>query len=301
MHEPIAIDTRNLSKRYGKSDVFALQDLTLQVQRGEVYGFLGSNGAGKTTTIRLLLNFLRPTKGNANILGMDSVEDSVKVKHEIGYLSADFELYRKLTGRQFLDYMEQLHPAKGESIRTRLTETFQAQLDKPLGELSRGNKQKIAVIQAFMHKPNVLILDEPTSGLDPLMQESFYALVREAKENGAAVFASSHNFAEVLRMCDRVGFIREGKMVAEQTIAGLVESAAHTFLITFGEDAPLAELKKLRGATITTSDPSHVAVQLTGELSPLFRILGRHKVLRLDRQAVNLEQEFLQYYGKEEA
>jgi len=299
MAESVAIDTRGLSKRYGSSKVFALQDLTLQVKRGEVYGFLGANGAGKTTTIRTLLNLIQPSGGSASILGHDIVDDSVEIKKEVGYLSADFVLYRKLTGRQFLEYMAALQPPKDRGVRERLVNLFEAEMERPMGELSRGNKQKLAVIQAFMHSPKVLILDEPTSGLDPLMQEAFYGLVREAKQNGTAVFASSHNFAEVLRMCDRVGFIREGKLVAEQTIAKLVESAAHTLEITFGEDAPMNELKKLRGAEITERDKRHVAIKISGELSPLLRILGRSKVLRLDRQEVNLEEEFLQYYGKE--
>lgn len=301
MQDSIAIDTRGLSKRYTGSDVFALQNLTLQVRRGEVYGFLGSNGAGKTTAIRTLLNFLQPSAGNASILGLDSVEDSVAIKAEVGYLSADFVLYRKLTGKQFLDYMSELQKPKDRSVRRRLEKQFEAQLDKPLAALSRGNKQKIAVIQAFMHQPKVIVLDEPTSGLDPLMQEAFYRLVHDARDGGAAVFVSSHNFPEVQRMCDRVGFIREGRLVAEQTIAELTENAAHTYDITFGEAAPLAELKKLRGAEVKAHDDRHVSVHLTGELSPLLRVLGHSKVLRLERQEVNLEEEFLQYYGKEQA
>lgn len=299
MAETIAIDTRGLSKRYPGTDFYALRELTLQVKRGEVYGFLGSNGAGKTTTIRTLLNFIQPSGGNASILGMDIVDESVAIKHEVGYLSADFELYRKLTGRQFLDYMAELHPPKDRLFRKHLIDDFGAQLDKPLGELSRGNKQKIAVIQAFMHKPKVLILDEPTSGLDPLMQDTFYSLINTVKQDGTAVFVSSHNFAEVQRMCDRVGFIRGGRLVAEQTMAKLAETAAHTFEITFGTDAPATDLQKLKNAEVTFRDKRHVRVHITGELSPLFKVLGRAKVLRLDRQEVNLEEEFLQYYGKE--
>lgn len=296
-----AIDCRKLSKRYHGSKVYALKGLTLQVHPGEVYGFLGPNGAGKSTTIRTLLNFIQPTEGSARIMGMDIVKKSVGVKHEIGYLSGEFSLYRKLTGRQFLDYMAELHPLKHREYLQHLVKIFEADLKPHLGTLSKGNRQKLGLLQAFMHEPSVIILDEPTSGLDPLMQEVFFGLIHEVKSKGATVFVSSHNLAEVLRMCDRVGFIREGKLIGEETIAKLQTRSAHTFVITFADPAPLAELKKLPGAKAVAHDKYHVRVEMQGELTPLFAILARHHVTRLDQEEANLEQEFLRYYSKGKA
>lgn len=294
-----AIDCQGLSKRYGLSKNYALKDLTIKVQPGEVYGFLGSNGAGKSTTIRTLLNFIQPSDGQASIMGLDIVKDSVAAKRKVGYLAGEVALYERMDGRQFLDYMAALQPLKDKSYLKKLTDIFGAQLDKPIGDLSKGNRQKIGLIQAFMHQPEVLILDEPTSGLDPLMQEAFFGLVRQVQSEGAAVFVSSHNFGEVLRMCDRVGFIRGGKLVAEESIAALQAKAAHSFVITFDGKAPVEDLKKVKGLKIVTQDGNHVGIEMHGELSPLFVVLGKHPVTRLDQQEASLEQEFLRYYQKE--
>jgi ABC-2 type transport system ATP-binding protein len=294
------IELNRLSKRYRGSDVFALHDVSLKVAAGEVYGFLGANGAGKSTTIRSLLNFIQPTGGSATILGLDSVKDSLEVKKHVGYLAGEVALYGKMTGKQFLDYMSELQPLKHRSYLTDLVQTFDVELKKPISTLSKGNRQKIGLVQAFMHEPEILILDEPTSGLDPLMQEAFFKLVRDVKSQGASVFVSSHNFAEVQRMCDRIGFIRKGKLVAEQTLADLANNAAHTFDITFADKAPVADLKKLGHITITRSaDDRHVTVSIKGALSPFFGVLAKHTVERIDQQEVNLEEEFLRFYGKE--
>lgn len=291
-----AIDCQKLSKRYGRSGPYALKDLTIQVKPGEVYGFLGPNGAGKSTTIRTLMNFLQPTGGSASILGLDVVNDSVDIKRRVGYLSGEFSLYKDLTGKQYLDYMDSLQANQNQSRRKELVKMFEAQLDKPAGGLSKGNRQKLGLIQAFMHKPDVLILDEPTSGLDPLMQEQFFRLVKAAKADGAALFISSHNLSEVLRMCDRVGFIREGKLVAEKSIADLQTKAAHSFTITFKGEAPIDKLKKLKGLEITGHSHNVARVRLNGKLPPFFKALSESDVQRLDQDAVNLEEQFMQFY-----
>lgn len=293
------IELTNLSKRYPGVKEFALRDVTLAVEAGEVYGFLGANGAGKSTTIRTLLNFIRPTSGSAAICGLDTVSESVEVKRRVGYLAGETALYGKLTGREFLSYMAALQPLKQKGYAAELIRRFDADASKPLGELSKGSRQKFGLIQAFQHQPDVLILDEPTSGLDPLMQEEFFKLIRESKARGASVFASSHNFAEVQRMCDRIGFIRGGKLVAERTLADLSAQAAHTFTLTFADKAPLAELKKLPRARVTAHNEHHLTISVEGELSPLFRLLGQHHVTRLDQQEVNLEEEFLKFYKQE--
>ena len=293
-----AIDINKLSKRYGRSEKYALRDLTLQVQPGEVYGFLGPNGAGKSTAIRLLMNFIQPTEGSASILGNDVVKDSVEVKRSIGYLSSDAGMYRKMTGRQFLDYMSELQPAASLKYRNELIKRFKADPSKKLGELSRGNRQKIGIIQAFMHQPKILILDEPTSGLDPLMQEEFYELVKEARQRGASVFASSHILSEVQKMCDRVGIIREGKLVGEREIAEMAEEAAQTFDISFAGKPPLAILKKIHGVQNVAQDGSRLTLHFHGKLGPLLAELANHDVTAIDTRQLDLEEVFLGFYNE---
>ena len=292
----VVIDCKNLSKRYGKSDFYALKDLTIQVHQGEIYGFLGPNGAGKSTAIRTLMNFLQPTSGKATILGYDIVKDSVAIKHSVGYLSGDISMYEKMTGNQLLDYVEDLQNTTNKTYRNDLVKRFKADVNKPLGDLSRGNRQKVGIIQAFMHKPDVLILDEPTSGLDPLMQEEFYQLLRETTKRGATVFASSHILSEVQRMCDRVGIIRNGQLVAERNIADLAIEAAQTFDITFAKKAPLSELKKVVGVQKVSQHGEITTVHLHGELSPLFALLAKHQVIKLDSRHLDLEEIFLEFY-----
>lgn len=295
MSSPV-IDCRGLSKRYKKSGDYALKDLTLQVNAGEVYGFLGPNGAGKSTAIRTLLNFLQPTSGSAAIMGYDIVKDSVKIRESVGYLSGDAAMYPKMTGQHFLDYMAALQPNTSQEYRHELVKRLGATTNKPLGNLSRGNKQKIGIVQAFMHKPSVVIMDEPTSGLDPLMQEAFYDIVNEAKARGAAIFSSSHILGEVQKICDRVGIIRDGQLVAERDIADLTREASQTFDIVFEDKPPLAALKKVKGLRVSEHAGSHVVIHMGGELSPLFSLLAKHKVTKLDARSLDLEEVFLDFY-----
>ena len=293
-----AISIDKLSKRYGNSQAMAIKDLDLQVMPGEVYGFLGPNGAGKSTTIRLLMNFIQPTAGTAEILGKDVVKDSVEVKRSVGYLAGEISLYPKMTGRQLLDYMADLRPLENISYVRQLAKRFEANLDMKIRDLSKGNRQKIGLLQAFMHKPKVLILDEPTSGLDPLMQEEFFALLKEVTSAGGCVFVSSHNLAEVQRMCDRVGFIREGELITEQSISEIAEAAARTFEITFVGKVPRSELKAIAGAKVSQSRGNQITISLRGDLSLLFKVLARHKVAGISQQEINLEEEFLRFYKK---
>lgn len=296
-----AISIQKLSKRYGSSNNYALKDLSLEVMPGEVYGFLGPNGAGKSTTIRILMNFIQPSGGSASILGLDIVKDSVNIKRSIGYLSSEAGMYRKMSGRQFLDYMSDLQPAVSTSYRNELIKRLKADPRKRLGDLSRGNRQKIGIIQAFMHQPQILILDEPTSGLDPLMQEVFYELVKESKQRGASVFASSHILSEVQKMCDRVGIIRDGKMVGERKIAEMAQEAAQTFDITFAGTPPMAKLKKIKGVQMASQDGNTVTLHLHGQLSPLFAELAKDSVTAIDTRQLDLEEVFLRFYHDGEA
>lgn len=293
------IDIKDLSKRYHGTSIYALQDLTLNVDQGEVYGFLGPNGAGKSTTIRTLMNFIQPTGGSASILGLDIVKDSVELKKHIGYLPSDSGLYPKMTGAQFLDYMEELNPAVSAKYRAELVDRLKAEPNKKLGELSRGNRQKFGIIQAFMHQPKVLILDEPTSGLDPLMQEVFYELILESKARGTTIFTSSHILSEVQKICDRVGIIRESQLVGERTIAEMTKEAAQTFDITFAAKPPLGELQKVKDLKISSHHGNNVTVHINGQLSPLFALLARHEVTHIDARQLDLEEIFLRFYHDE--
>lgn len=291
-----AIEVKSLSKRYAGAREFALHGVSLHVLPGEVYGFLGPNGAGKSTTIRTLLNFIQPTGGTATILGKDIVKDSVAIKRSVGYLSSDMAMYPKMTGRQFLNYMGELQGSGESAYRHELVKRLKADTGKRLGDLSRGNRQKFAIVQAFMHKPGVLIMDEPSSGLDPLMQEAFYELLSEAKARGAAVFMSSHILSEVQKVCDRVGIIRGGKLIAERSIAEMTQEAAHTFEVTFASEPPVAELKQLRGVQVAAHDEHRMTIHFKGELPPLLAALARHDVVRLEVRQLDLEELFMHFY-----
>jgi ABC-2 type transport system ATP-binding protein len=291
-----AIETFGLGKRYAKNGDFALHKLNITIMPGEVYGYLGPNGAGKSTTIRTLMNFIQPTEGHAQILGLDIVQESVEIKRNIGYLPGEFAYYPNMSGRQFLGYMGELLPPKRRSRVTELARRFDVPLDRRLNTLSKGNRQKIAVIQAFASDPKVLVMDEPTSGLDPLMQEVFFELVRESKARGATIFFSSHNLSEVQKICDRVGFIRGGELVAEQTISQLSQSAVQTYDISFAGESPLAGLRQIPGAKVISNTPRHVTIKMKGDLKPLFQFLAKHKVNSIDRREIDLEEEFLRFY-----
>ncbi len=298
----IAIDCQKLSKRYGRSDVYALRELTLQVRSGEVYGYLGPNGAGKSTTIRTLLNFIQPTSGQARINGLDVVKDSVAVKRQVGYLAGDVALYPKTTGHQLLDYLCRLQEVSDPAYRRKLEKRFQAELDKPISSLSKGNRQKVGILQAFMHQPAVLILDEPTSGLDPLMQEAFYDTVREARDRGAALLMSSHNLNEAQRVCDRVGIIKQGKLVREQSISGSSDFGRPVFRIVLAKQSDLAKLKHAPHLKFLSKEGDHtILMQPVGELSRALKSLGQFKIHEFATQQLNLEDEFLEFYGGDES
>lgn len=278
----------------------ALNNLSITVQRGEVYGYLGANGAGKSTTIRLLMNFLLPTSGTASIVGLDIVKDSVKVKQHVGYLAGDVALYPKTTGRDLLDYLGDLQGDVDKDYRQKLEKRFEAEVDKPIGSLSKGNRQKIGILQAFMHQPDVLILDEPTSGLDPLMQEAFYDTVREARSRGAAVLMSSHNLTEAQRVCDRIGIIKHGKLIREQVISADSELGKVSFRLVLGHASEVAQLKKAASLKVISADGPIVVVQPTGQIAASLKSLSRFDIRELTTQQLNLEDEFMEFYGSNE-
>lgn len=294
----VAISAYNLSKRYSGTKKYAVRGLDFDIRTSEVYGFLGPNGAGKTTTIRLLMNFIAPTQGEAKILDLDTVNDSVEIKSKVGYLSGEIAFYPKMTGRQFLAYMEELQPPKNKTYQRQLIRLFEFDASRKIGELSKGNRQKLGIIQAFMHQPEILILDEPTGGLDPLMQEAFYELVRQTKARGGTLFISSHNLGEVQKMCDRIGFIRSGRLIAEQAIGDFSALSTQVYDISFANEAPVAELERRLKAKVTLHTPRYVTVKVKGNLSGLFGVLARYQVNSLDRRESNLEEEFLSFYKR---
>lgn len=296
MNSSSGIVISGLSKQYKKAEKLAIDNLSLEVKPGEVYGFLGPNGAGKSTAIRTLLNFIQPTSGGATILGYDIVKDNTAIKKHVGYLSGDFAVYPKMTGEQYLKYMAELQPLKTKDYDKKLKKRLKAQLDKPLGELSRGNRQKIGLIQALMHKPKVLILDEPTSGFDPLIQEEFYTIIKEAKAKGAVIFISSHILSEVQKVCDRVGIIREGKLIVERSISEMAIEAAQTFDIIFSGKVPIAELKKVKGVKVNSHNKNHVTIHIHGQLAPLFSLLSKYEVIGIDTRGLDLEEMFMDFY-----
>jgi ABC-2 type transport system ATP-binding protein len=290
------IEISGLSKKYSGAPNYALKDLCISVKKSEVYGFLGPNGAGKSTAIRLLMDFIKPTGGSAKILGLDTIEQSVEIKKQVGDLSGDILMYPKMTGQQYLDYLGELQPPESKAYVKELSKRFKADLNKKLGALSRGNKQKIAIIQAFMHQPEILILDEPTSGLDPLMQEEFYKLVKESKERGSTVFVSSHILSEVQKMCDRIGIIKEGRLITEKNISELAKEAAQTFDIVFVSKPPVAELKKVKGVKVVEINDKKITIHVHGKLAPLFAVLAKQDVTEVDARNLDLEEVFLKFY-----
>jgi len=292
-----SIITSKLTKYYGRDKTPALDSLDLHIKAGEVYGFLGANGAGKSTTIRLLMNFLQPTSGSAQIAGLDAVRDTVAVKKHVGYLAGDVALYPKTTGHELLDYLARLQGSMAPEYRATLEKRFEVETAKPIGSLSKGNRQKIGILQAFMHRPDVLILDEPTSGLDPLMQEAFYDTVLEARAHGAAVLMSSHNLAEAQRVCDRIGIIKHGKLIHEQIIGGGAELVKTTFRIVLEHPADAARLKKAPHLTFISDEGPAMILQATDALGPALKSLSQFDIHSFSTQQLSLEDEFLDFYG----
>ena len=288
---------RKLSKTYLHNRTPALDKLTLTVKPGEVYGFLGANGAGKSTTIRLLLNFLQPTKGHASIAGLDIVKDAVSVKRHVGYLSGEVSLWSKVTGNEIFSYLAKLQQKDSHEYLNELMNRFEADPSKPIGELSKGNRQKIGIIQALMHQPDVLILDEPTSGLDPLMQEVFYETIREASARGAAVFISSHNLAETQRMCDRIGIIKHGKLIREQPVKGDALLEGVTFRIVLTSAKQVSDLRSKKAIKVLSHEGNTIVLQPTSSIAEALKVLSVYDIKTITTEQLNLEDEFLEYYG----
>lgn len=299
MNYEYAIETSGLTKHYG--DVRALVDLDLAVQRGEVFGFLGPNGAGKTTTIRAMLDYITPTAGSATVLGMDAAADSVRLRHRIGYMPAEYSLYDKLTGGQYLQYFANLRGGVDGEYVAKLAKRFDADLSRKIADYSTGNKQKIGIIQAFMSQPELLILDEPSTGLDPLMQQELQALIREVQDEGRTVFLSSHTLSEVERVADRVGILRQGHLVVVERVDELKRKAIRRLDIEFESPVPDAVFASIANVRSVTSRGRHTTVTFDGPVGDLLRAVVDHDVLNIHSREADLEEIFLAYYRNQAA
>ncbi len=290
------ISTSGLTKFYGPT--LGIENVAFAVDGGEVFGFLGPNGAGKTTTIRLLLDMIRPTSGTATVFGLEARESSIEIRRRTGYVPGELAMYDRMTARELFEYFAALRDMKGTGIALELAERFQLDPDKRIRSYSSGNRQKVALVQAFMHEPELLILDEPTSGLDPLMQQEFYDLVLEAKAQGRTVFLSSHILPEVERIADRVGIIRRGSLVAVEEVAALKQRALRKLEMRFGGPVPVDEFSGLETVRDVSRDESGEVVTVTveGSVDPVIKAAARFELLNLVSHEGDLEEAFLGYY-----
>jgi len=289
------IQTEKLSKAYGAHR--GIVDVDLTVNAGEVFGFLGPNGAGKTTTIRTLLDLIRPTSGRAMVFGIESSADPVAIHRRIGYIPGEFTLYDRLTGQQTLDYFANLRGGIDRAYQKQLIERFDVDASRRFKEYSKGNKQKIGLVIALQHQPELLILDEPTSGLDPLVQQSFYQLVREARHEGRTVFLSSHILSEVERTADRVAIIREGRLVKVDSVEGLRDLAHHEVELRFAGPVPTGAFDTLPGVSDVVANDHALRMRVSGPMTPVVQAAARYDLLDFVSREPTLEETFLAQYG----
>jgi ABC-2 type transport system ATP-binding protein len=292
-----AIRTSGFSKDYGAGR--GLFELDLEVERGEIFGFLGPNGAGKTTTMRLLLDLIRPTAGSASMLGLDVHDHSLELRRRIGFLPGDLAMYAKLTGAEILDYLAALRGGVDRRLRDELAQRFDADLGRPVRQLSTGNRQKIGLIQAFMHEPELLILDEPIAGLDPLVQQSFHALLAEVSAKGRTILLSSHTLSEVERVTHRVAILREGRLVVVDRLENLRKVAVQRLDIEFSAPPVAEQFACLPGVREVTADGDRLTVSFEGPADAIVKAAATHQVRSIRSDDVDLEDVFLRYYRKD--
>ena len=294
----LAIRAIGLTHDYGQGR--GVLDLDLEVRPGEVFGYLGPNGAGKTTTIRTLLDFIRPTRGRAEVLGLDSHASSVAIHRRTGYLAGEFTPYLNLTGAEFLRFSANLRGDVDWAYAEQLAERLDCDLRRKTKQLSHGNRRKVGLIGAFMHHPELLVLDEPTQGLDPLIQQEFYGLVDEARSEGRTVFLSSHVLPEIEHLCDRVGIIRDGRLLAVESVADLRSRALRRLEIHFGESVPEGAFAGLPGVRDVTVRDGVLACTVSGSLDAVIKHAAAYRVENVISQEPSLEEIFLAFYGSGE-
>jgi ABC-2 type transport system ATP-binding protein len=291
------IATHDLTKYYGRH--LGVEELDFEVHQGEVFGFLGPNGAGKTTTLRLLVGLLLPTSGGATVLGYDLKRDSLAIRNRIGYIPGDVRLFEDLTGEETLRLLDSLRPDRPAVLKTELVQRFDLDLTRKVGEYSSGNKQKLAIIQAFMHDPELLVLDEPTSTLDPLMRHRFYELCREFREHGRTVFISSHILPEMEQICDWVGIIRKGRLVTVESIAELSRKKLRHADFTLAAE-PDDGLLDFTSATLQKIDGLRFEADIKGDMDAFIKELSRLHLADLQITHASLEEIFMEFYEGDE-
>jgi ABC-2 type transport system ATP-binding protein len=265
---------------------------------GEIFGFIGPNGAGKTTTIRLLLDLLHPTGGRATILGLDAHRDSVAVRRSVGYLPGEFGLDVRMTGRQFLQYFGRLRNMDDLGLAPQLAGRLELDLDVPMGRLSRGNRQKIGLVQALFHRPSLLVLDEPTTGLDPLVQDTFLQILREARDEGRTVFLSSHILSEVERVCDRVAIVRSARLATLETTESLLEKRRKRVTLVFDAPVDPSLFARLPGISDVVAHGNAVSLRLREGIDAVVKLAAQHTLVDLTVENPTLDEVFLGYYNE---
>jgi ABC-2 type transport system ATP-binding protein len=287
------IQTKSLTKFYGKSR--GIKDVSITVNKGDIFGFLGPNGAGKSTTIRIIMDFIRPSGGSATVFGMDCHRDSVAIRKRIGYIPGDFGLYGNMTGWKFLEYFGRVRGGFDPAAAKEYARRMDIRLDRKMKEYSRGMRQKVAIIQAFMNNPDLIIMDEPTNGLDPLVQQSFMDMLREMADRGTTVFMSSHILSEVEKACNRVAIIKEGSIVAEEKVEELRQKSGKILEVKFVE--PLRkEIFYLPGISNVTQQNGGYRMTVTGNIEEILREISSHKVADISIHQMTLEDIFMHYY-----
>jgi ABC-2 type transport system ATP-binding protein len=291
------IQTEKLTKSYGKHR--GIVDVDLAVNEGEAFGFLGPNGAGKTTMIRTLLDHIRPTSGRATIFGIETTADPVAIHKRIGYLPGEFVLYNNLTGGQTLEYFANLRGGVDRQYQQDLMTRLDVDPTRKFREYSKGNKQKIGLIIALQHRPELLLLDEPTSGLDPLMQQEFYGVIRDAKAEGRTVFLSSHILSEVERTCDRVAIVRQGRLARVDKTTALRDLAHHTVELVFTDHVPVEAFRQLPGVSNVVAEDHILRMRVAGSMTPVVQAAARYELADFVSREPSLEETFLAEYGRQ--
>jgi len=297
-NQDLAIQIQGLTKSYGK--VHALQGIDLAVNRGEIFGFLGPNGAGKTTTIRCMLDMIRPDGGTATLMGIDPQKQPVTLQTVTGYLPGEMQFYENWSAERQLRFFAAMRNGRMEwDFVEDLAERLELDMKQQIKNLSKGNKQKVGVIQALMHRPQLLLLDEPTSGLDPLIQQEVLGLLRDAHRNGATVFFSSHIMSEVENVAGRVAIIRSGKIIEVAETSNLIQRSLNRFTVRFKQPVDSTALSRLAGVEILSHNGQNsFKLQVVGDMERLIQVLGCMPVLDLTTEHLNLEDVFLSYYKK---
>ncbi len=289
-----ALEINDLTKNYG--DFTAVRNLTLDVEEGEIFGLLGPNGAGKSTTIRTCLGLLSKTKGEIRILGMDSHKDSIEIRRRTGYLPGDFGLIDGISVYSFLKYLLSLSNVKSDRKLKDVAKRFDLDLKRKTNELSKGNRQKVGVVQALMADQDLIILDEPTGGLDPLMQQIFYEIIREEQAAGRTIFMSSHILAEVEAVCDKVAIIKEAELILNEHISTLQDMTGKVLEVEFREVVDPSEFK-IEGITEIEADDKKLIMTITGNLDDVIKRVADHRIVNMNLQTYSLENLFLKYYS----